>query len=216
MSRCRATLRIGLVCVLLAAASWQLGQGVWIFAKAQLAQGLIEAAWQENRQAGQVVSKPWGWADTSPMARLSFVRQAESMVVLAGDSGRVLAFGPGHNPASPPPARGGNSVISGHRDTHFAVLRDVRAGDEVVVQTIDGLSASYRIVGTKVVDQHEVGVMRDNGVDELTLVTCWPFDALTTQGPLRWVVSAVRTGGAHDSGSPATAKSPTLHAMTTR
>ena len=51
-----------------------------------------------------------------PVGRLEFVRQRQSMIVLAGDTGRVLAFGPGHRPGSSLPGDSGNSVISAHRD----------------------------------------------------------------------------------------------------
>ena len=34
----------------------------------------------------------------------------------------------------------------------------------------------------------------DRGLDELTLVTCWPFDAVAPGGPLRYVVVAEADG----------------------
>ena len=39
---------------------------------------------------------PWRWADTSPIARLEVPRLGVRRVVLAGATGAVLAFGPGH------------------------------------------------------------------------------------------------------------------------
>ena len=56
-------------------------------------------------------------------------------MVLAGASGRTLAFGPGHVDGTPLPGEHGNAVVSGHRDTHFAFLRDLRCGDVLEVQT---------------------------------------------------------------------------------
>ena len=44
-------------------------QGVWIPAKAALAQILLERAWQRTR-AGETAVVPWSWADTWPIARL--------------------------------------------------------------------------------------------------------------------------------------------------
>jgi sortase A len=114
------------------------------------------------------------------------------MVVLSGDSGRILAFGPGHRSNSPLPATGGNAVISGHRDTHFAVLRSVVNGDRIWVQTLAGDTVHYEVHDVQVVHKSQVGITGDNGHDELTLVTCWPFDAIDPGGPERFVVSARR------------------------
>ena len=48
---------------------WQLGSGLWIQAKAELAQVLLERAW-EKTLAGEARARPWPWADTWPVARL--------------------------------------------------------------------------------------------------------------------------------------------------
>ena len=74
---------------------WQLGLGAWIHAKAMLAQSLLETAWSETLRTGKEV-KPWPWADTWPVARLTVPRLGIRRIVLAGASGSSLAFGPGH------------------------------------------------------------------------------------------------------------------------
>ena len=99
------------------------GNGMWLYAKAQLAQVLLERAWVRTLHGEQNV-KPWSWADTWPVARLEFPRQHRSYIVLAGASGRTLAFGPGHVDGTAAPEEIGNCVISAHRDTQFRVLRD--------------------------------------------------------------------------------------------
>ncbi len=188
--RLRPTLRQAAVALLIGIGGWQLGSGLWLYAKAWLAQVLIEDAWQRNRSAGQVYAKPWSWADTAPVARLMFLDQAQSFVVLSGEAGRVLAFGPGHRPDSPLPGKAGNSVISGHRDTHFRVLQSVHAGDLIAIEALDGRVRRYRVAGMQIVDHRDLRVLADRGIDELTLVTCWPFDAIVPGGPLRYVVKA--------------------------
>ena len=166
----------------------------YIQAKALLAQQLIEHAWQDNRASGQATQRPWSWADTVPVGRLEFVRQRRSMIVLDGDAGRTLAFGPGLRAGSAMPAARGNSVISAHRDTHFAVLRHLVVGDLVRVEGVDGNTVDYRVDRLDVVDEHDLSVTEQRGRDELTLVTCWPFDAVQPGGPLRYVVQARRIG----------------------
>ncbi|MSQ60616.1 MAG: sortase [Betaproteobacteria bacterium] len=107
---------------------WQASEWVYIHAKAWAAQKLIAAGWGRSLASGAGV-KPWPWADTHPVARLEAPRLRVALMVLAGASSRTLAFGPGHMNGTPLPGGAGNSVLSGHRDTHFAFLRELRPGD---------------------------------------------------------------------------------------
>jgi sortase A len=112
------------------------------------------------------------------------------LFVLAGASGRTMAFGPGHVDGTPLPGEPGNSVVSGHRDTHFAFLRRLRAGDPIVVERRDGRRLQYTVSETLVVDRRDAWVTQEAGDTRLTLVTCYPFDAIRPGGPLRYVVTA--------------------------
>ncbi len=192
MSRRPARIRAIVAMLLLATGLWYLGGAAWIQAKAVLAQVLIGRAWAGNLAKGKPVERPWSWADTVPVARLEFVRQRQSMIVLAGESGRVLAFGPGHRQDSAVPGAPGNSVISAHRDTHFAVLKSLGIGDPIQVENIEGRTVSYRVDRFEIIDEHDLSVTDQSGSDRLTLVTCWPFDALAPGGSQRYVVFAGR------------------------
>ena len=183
--------------LMLAAGLWFLGSAAWMQGKALLAQALIERAWAANRDGGTTQERPWSWADTTPVGRLEFVRQRQSMIVLSGDSGRTLAFGPGHRPGSALPGGTGNSVMSAHRDTHFAVLAELEVGDLIKVETVEGRIVTYRVDTLDVVDEHDLSVTEQRGVDQLTLVTCWPFDAIAPGGRLRYIVSASPRIGMH-------------------
>ena len=175
---------------LLTLGAWQFGRGAWIQAKAWVAQGLIAHAWSRTLQgAGDV--KPWGWADTWPVARLSVPRLGVERYVLAGADGAGMAFGPGHVRGTSLPGAPGNSVIGGHRDTHLAFMRRMRIGDTLTVERPDATSVSYRVVAAEVLDRREVWVAKQEGPQRLTLVTCYPFDALGADGPLRYVVVAL-------------------------
>ena len=116
-----------IVACLLCLGFWQLGQGAYIPAKAWLAQELMQRAWTRAAEHDER-QVPWPWADTWPVARLSAKSGEVDLIILAGGSGRTLAFGPGHLSASSLPGEKGNSVIAGHRDTHFHFLRDVEIG----------------------------------------------------------------------------------------
>lgn len=170
----------------------QFGQGAWIHAKARLAQILIERAWARTL-AGEAAVKPWPWADTWPVAKLEAPAQGVSLLVLSGANGRTIAFGPGHQHGTAMPGARGNSVIGGHRDTHMSFLRQVRKGEILRVQRADGTRAEYRVAQLDVLDRSDTWVARNTGGTRLTLVTCWPFDALRAGGPERYVVIADRT-----------------------
>jgi sortase A len=180
--------------VLVAFAAWHGGRAAWIEAKAHLAQALIRRAWRQS-SAGAGDTRPWPWADTHPVARLIVPGRGVDTFVLAGASGRTLAFGPGHLDGTPRPGARGNAVISGHRDTHFAFLRRLERGDQVLVERRDGRRHRFVVSSTRVVDRRDLGVVADAGDTRLTLVTCYPFDAIRPGGPLRYVVVARHEDG---------------------
>ena len=171
------------------------GQAMIMRAKSLLARRLIARAWNRSLATGAAV-KPWPWADVFPVARLEAPRQGAAMMVLAGASGRMPAFGPGHVEGTPLPGDPGNAVVRGHRDTHFAFLRDLRSGDTLVVHSASGRMVRYVVSGIEVVRNKDVRVLLDSGDDRLTLVTCYPFDGPAPGGPLRYVVVATRRDAA--------------------
>jgi len=178
----------GVAC-LLCLGFWQLGQGAYIPAKAWLAQELMQRAWTRSTNTDDR-AVPWPWADTWPVARLSAKSGDVDLIVLAGGSGRTLAFGPGHLSASFLPGESGNSVIAGHRDTHFSFLRDLDIGETIVVETIGRRKHLYKVIGIDVVDARRGSLLLDTDVPILSLVTCYPFDARDPGGPMRYVVTA--------------------------
>ncbi len=182
------------VAAVLAIGLWQLGSGAWLPLKAWAAQNLLRQAWEETRAGSQPV-RPWPWADTWPVARLGAIGGVVDLIVLAGGSGRTLAFGPGHLEASAGPGEAGNTILVGHRDTHFRFLAELEAGDELELETADGSRHAYRVTNTAIVDSRRDGLSLDVTEDRLTLVTCYPFDAVRPGGPLRYVVMAARRDG---------------------
>jgi sortase A len=185
---------IALACALAGAAC--LWQAAWIHVKAQLAQVLIAHAWQRHEH-GDAMARPWPWADTTPVARLVVTGAGDQVYyVLEGSSGRNLAFGPTHDPASVLPGEPGNSVISGHRDTSFRFLESLGAGDRLRVDR-NGTSTWFTVTDARVVDSRVKRIALGSAVPRLTLVTCYPFAAVLPGGPLRWVVTATATAADH-------------------
>jgi len=189
----RRTLLIGAAALLAGVGLWQLGQGAWIYVKARLAQRLLQRAWARTLR-GEPEARPWPWADTWPVARLQVPAHCVDLIVLAGVSGRTLAFGPGHAPGSAVPGAPGTAIVAGHRDTHFRFLERLKQGDEIIVE-VPGLRRSrLRVQETSVVDSRTAVIRTEDRSAGLVLVTCYPFDAVRPGGPLRYVVTASASG----------------------
>ena len=168
---------------------WQLAGAGYIHAKAALAQVLLQRSWSASL-AGEAQPRPWPWADTHPVARLKVPELGIEEIVLAGANGRNLAFGPTHLAGTAAPGEAGNSILTGHRDTHFTFLRELTPGQEIQVQRPDGGWRGYRVVETAVIDARHARLAAGDGRPSLTLVTCYPFEAIEPGGPLRYLVYA--------------------------
>lgn len=174
--------------LLLAASFLLFGNSIYIFAKAQLAQVLLERAFSQSLISGKPV-KAWSWADTYPVARISIDRIGAEAIVLQGASGEALAFGPALLNETSRPGERGTSVMAAHRDTHFAFLQNVKIGDLIKVTRDDGLQFIYRATAMRVVDWNNSGIDAHAAGFHLVLSTCYPFDAIT-HGSQRFLVEA--------------------------
>jgi sortase A len=164
------------------------GHGLYLRAKAAVAEVLLERAWRATVEQGRPV-KAWPWADTWPVARLRFPRLGRSAIVLAAAGGEALAFAPAHVAATPLPGESGTSVVAGHRDTHFRFIGELVAGDEIEVTSARGVTRRFRVTGFAVVDARASGIDAEGAAPRLALVTCWPVDGLR-RGTQRYVVFA--------------------------
>ena len=192
MSRARKSLAaVALGLALLGA--WQVAAGGWIHAKALLAQHLIAHAWAGAREGGPA-RRPWPGADMRPIARMTVRGRGVELFVLDSASPRALAFGPAHVGGTAAPGAWGNTVIVAHRDTHFAFLRNVALDDEIDLEGVRGAPARYRVREMSIVDQGESRVLDSADAAQLTLITCYPFDAVRPGTRLRYVVVADRIG----------------------
>src|SRR5438094_6993356 len=179
----------GAAVALLVAGGVSFASGAYLYGKAHVGQWLLHRAWARTQASGRP-ARPWPWADTQPIARLMVPRQRVDLLVLAGASGRTLAWGPGHLDGSAAIGVAGNAVLSAHRDTHFRFLARVTIGDRLIVERADARRLAYRVREIAIVDARDLAMPRDTERPTLTLVTCYPFDALVPGGPLRFVVTA--------------------------
>jgi sortase A len=117
-------------------------------------------------------------------------RLGMSVVVIEGTSAKVLRRGAGHIPGTALPGHPGNVAISGHRDTFFLPLENIRHNDIITLTTLLG-DYRYRVVSTSIVTPYDVSVLNQSRNEILTLVTCYPFN-FVGPAPGRFIVRAKR------------------------
>lgn len=86
------------------------------------------------------------------------------------------------------PHEPGNIGISGHRDGYFRVLKDVKVGDSLTLQTFEG-AKRFRVEATHIVPIADTTLLRDTDEQSVTLVTCYPF-YFVGHAPKRFIVKA--------------------------
>jgi len=108
--------------------------------------------------------------------------------IIQGTDTDDLKKGVGHFLQSVLPGEDDNCVLSGHRDTIFAELGDLKIGDKITVKTSAGTFA-YEVSGTRIVDKDDKTVIVPSDHAVLTLTTCYPFSYFGL-APSRYIVSA--------------------------
>lgn len=128
--------------------------------------------------------------DPTAVGRIEIPRLGLKAIVKQGDDDRTLARAVGLVPGSARPGESGNIVLAGHRDTFFWPLQDIAVGDQIRI-VVPQHTYRYRVESVRVVNPEETSVLASKGVDELTLVTCYPF-RYVGPAPERFIVSAAR------------------------
>ena len=185
-----------IIVILFSTSLWQLSLAGWIQGKAIFAQQLLNHSWNQtlnnvSNDKKLTPHKPWPWAHTWPVAKLLVPEHNIEQIILAGDSGNSLAFGPGHSFASAAPNSAGTTVISAHRDTHFRFLKDLKTNDVIFIQTADK-TIRYQVYDMQIIDSKTFKLQPATDRQTLVLVTCYPFDSLASGGSLRYLVYATR------------------------
>jgi sortase A len=79
--------------------------------------------------------------------------------------------------------------LSGHRDTVFRHLGELKMGDQLIVKVPNG-SFAYKIIHTKIVDSKDTSVITlEKDHEELILTTCYPFRYIGN-APKRYIIYA--------------------------
>jgi sortase A len=126
------------------------------------------------------------------IGRIEIPRVNVSAVIKEGVDTKTLSRAAGHVPATALPGEKGNIGVAAHRDTFFRGLRNVRQGDLVRVETVDGTYV-YKVDTMKIVWPKNVEVLDPTADPRLTLVTCYPFNYVGS-APKRFIVQAKQVG----------------------
>jgi sortase A len=126
----------------------------------------------------------------TPLGRIEISTLGLKAMVLEGTDARTLRHAVGHIPGTPLPGQRGNVAITGHRDTFFRPLRNIRKNDEIRLTTLSG-SYRYEVDAIKVVRPEDTKVLDNSDDAILTLVTCYPF-YYVGPAPMRFIVRAHR------------------------
>ena len=176
-----------LTLIFLSLGTWYISSSGYMLAKAELSQFLIKQAWEETLKDGQN-HKPWSWADTYPVIELNIPAIDKTSYILEGASGRNMAFSAAHLLASGMPGQDKTTILSGHRDSHFAYLQQLNIGDKIITKSTSN-SYAYQVVAMRIINSKDEKLLIRNK-NELILTTCYPFNAMQAGGDLRYVIYA--------------------------
>ena len=160
--------------------------------KARVAQVLLQYAWHKTIKTGED-QRPWRSFDGVPVLRLMIPRHEVDQIVLTGTSGQALAFGPAFHTNSELPGKGGTTVLSSHRDSHGVYIKQLKKGDMIKLQDRFQEWHTYTIDDFDILNVKTGSISTTNSKELLLIITCYPFNALTSRTPFRYIVSASKT-----------------------
>ena len=109
--------------------------------------------------------------------------------VYDGTSDAVLDLAAGRIEHTALPGTPGNVGIAAHRDGYFRALKDIKEGDELVLET-HVATEQYRVEWIKITVPTDVSVIAATPGPAVTLVGCYPFYHVGP-APQRFIVRAV-------------------------
>ena len=120
---------------------------------------------------------------------LQIPRIKAELAIVEGTDPNDLKKGVGHYKGSYFPNENGQIVLSGHSDTVFRHLGELKIGDTLKVKMPNGTSV-YEITHTKIVDSKDTSIITlQHSKEELILTTCYPF-RYVGNAPKRYIIYA--------------------------
>lgn len=135
-----------------------------------------------------VVTYPAKGAKGQTIGLLTIPALNQKLPIIEGTGVAELKKGVGHFSQSVLPGVADNCVLSGHRDTVFTRLGELKKGDRFVVETAAG-RFNYKISKIRIVDKDDRTVIVPTEKAVLTVTTCYPF-RYVGNAPDRYILSA--------------------------
>ena len=151
---------------------------------AALARTPDQSAWSAQRQADYRESLTESFDAPPGVLEISSLKL--TVPIFVGTSDLVLNRGVGWIQGTAMPGEDGNIGLAGHRDGYFRVLKDIKLGDAIEVQSA-GRTMRYRVTSLKIVKPSDVSVLDPTDEPSVTLVTCYPF-YYVGNAPQRYIV----------------------------
>ncbi|WP_404333250.1 class D sortase [Mesobacillus maritimus] len=174
-----------------------MGLSQFINSKVQTIQSLKEAkaiVQPQSEDKAYLPTKPEGrlLPDEGETTGLLHIPKINAeLAIVEGTDPDDLEKGVGHYKDSYYPDENGQIVLSGHRDTVFRKLGELKLADILEVQMSYG-SYKYEITHTKIVDADDTSIITlQNDEEELILTTCYPFSYIG-DAPDRYIIYAKR------------------------
>ena len=171
------------------------GIGLWQFInmKTQTHASLKEA---KELIADQPTVAPKKRVENSPppdmgetVGLLAIPKINAELAIVEGTDPDDLEKGVGHYKGAYFPGDQGQIVLSGHRDTVFRKLGELKIGDSLKMEMPYG-SYTYEIIGTKIVKSDDTSIITlQHDKEELILTTCYPF-SYVGNAPKRYIIYA--------------------------
>jgi len=128
--------------------------------------------------------------ETPPtLAILRIPRINLEVPVYDGTTDAVLDLAAGRIEGTALPGTPGNVGIAAHRDGFFRILKDIKEGDALILDT-PVATEQYRVEWIRITTPDDVSVIEPTSGPAVTLVGCYPF-YFVGSAPKRFIVRAV-------------------------
>ena len=189
-------MKIKLPLFLIAAGLIVVGFGAWQFAHTKVKTHLaLQQAKEVISQKQPVAAEKQPAASSTPpkigatVGILKIPKIKAELAIVEGTDPDDLEKGVGHYKGSYFPGDKGQIVLSGHRDTVFRKLGELKIGNHLTIQMPYG-NYSYEITRTKIVKSTDKSIITlQKQQEELILTTCYPFHYVGN-APKRYIIYA--------------------------
>lgn len=115
--------------------------------------------------------------------------KGKTFPIKRGVSEKALAGSIGWMESSAIPGGDGMCILMGHRNQQFRILKDLQAGDKIIIGDSNGISYNYIVQSAKIVESDRALRFEAAEGKTLVLVTCYPF-YYKGHAPQKFVVRA--------------------------